>query len=74
MGKWKREGSLFNLDGLFFPRFPVFMSEVGVEVESVNGVEVVVEVELVMVGLDEWEMYDCLRLGEPTRFSLLQLI
>ena len=63
----KREGSLFNLDGLFFPRFTVFMSEVGVEVEPVN-VEVEVEVELVMVGLDEWEMYDSLGLGEPTRF------
>ena len=36
MEKGKKEGSLFNLDGLFFPRFTVFMSEVGVEVESVN--------------------------------------
>jgi len=66
----KREGSLFNLDGFFFPRFTVFMSEVGVEVESVT---VEVEVELVMVGLDEWQMYDSLRLGEPTRFFLLAL-
>lgn len=24
--------------------------------------------ELVVVGLDEWDMYDFLRLGEPTRF------
>lgn len=46
------------------------MSEVGVEVESVT---VEVEVELVMVGLDEWQMYDSLRLGEPTRFFLLAL-
>jgi len=34
--KGKKEGSLFNLDGFFFSRFTVFMSEVGVEVESVN--------------------------------------
>lgn len=27
-----------------------------------------------VVGLDEWDMYDFLRLGEPTRFFLLALL